>query len=167
MTRVDEGRGAVHTSARLPADGSLEGRMLYFVNDAYSRTTAYQLERLEAAPEGGVLYFGDTSFILGRGGVAGVSDEHTMLSSIPHEYACPLGGRDSKFFDGKLVTNERGAATHLTSVEFGNPTTLRVESTEGFSPGDTLYYHDLQPGDRLVLPTTTSLSSQIRAGHAY
>jgi hypothetical protein len=157
VTRVDEQQCAVHTSVRLPADGSLDGQMAYFVNDAYSRTTAYRLERVEAEGEGSVLYFGDSSFVIGRGQVAGVTDEKTMLSSIPHEYACPLGSSgNSKFFDGKLVTSEGGAETRLTSVEFGNPMILRVENNQGFGVGETIYYQDVQAGDRVVVPVRRS-----------
>lgn len=156
VLRVDEEHLAVYTPVRLPADGRLNGQLIYFLNDAYSRTTAYRLERVEAGPEGSILHFGDTTFLLGRGHVLSIPDEHTLLSDIPHEYACSLGRHPNDyFFDGKLVTNGRGAATRLTAVEFGTPMTLRVESSQGFAVGDTLFYHDLQAGDRFVLPTTT------------
>lgn len=156
ITKVDDLRGAVYTSARIPTDGSLDGQVVYFSGATYSRSAAYELLRVKATSNGSVLYFGETDFVLGRGHVLSVPDQHTILTTIPHEYACPLGGSgNSRFFDGKLVTNQRGARTHLTTVRFGSPMTLEVESARGFAPGDTLVYHDIQPGDRFCLPATT------------
>jgi hypothetical protein len=160
VIRVDEERGAIYTSARLPADGSLDGQMVYFVNEGYSRTAPYRLQRVEATRAGSILHFGERAFALGRGYVLSLPDEHTILSSIPHEYACPLGGsNNSRFFDGKLVTNDRAAATRLIFVLFGMPMTLKVQTTRGFAPGDTLWYRDIQPGDRFVLPTVAVFAS--------
>ncbi|UCH35655.1 MAG: heparinase II/III family protein [Armatimonadota bacterium] len=156
VAAVDEEAGVIQTSAQLPADAAFNGCMVYFANDGYSRNTTYEIQRVEAAGDGSVIRLGQTSLILGRGLVFDVTDDGTALSSIPHEYACPIGGsRNSRVFDGKLVTNGRGGATHLTAVEFGSPMKLEMESTAGFAPGDTLFYHDIQPGDSFVLPTTT------------
>ena len=86
--------------------------------------------------------------LLGRGRVHEITVDGDMLTDIPHDYArARIGGPNSRFFDGKRVTNARGAATNLHSAIFGSPMQLKVESVEGFVEGDPLYYYDLQVGD--------------------
>jgi hypothetical protein len=156
VTAVDDDALAVRVAARLPTNGSLDGQTVYFTNGAYSRAPAYRVERVERAGDGSVLRFADTSFLLGQGQVLGVISGDSLLSSVQHEYAhAYCGERNSRFFDGKLVTNGRGGEARLARIEFGAPMKLTMQSTAGFTSGDTLYYHDIAPGDRFIMPTTT------------
>jgi len=142
----------VETDLQLPP-GDFSGRAVYFKGPNYSRNTAYRIYGVEPTTRGTRISLGPQSMLLGQGRVhqrmPGV-----ILSDIPHPYTCSVvGGRTTRFFDGKLLRNGKGAATHIRTVEFGAPMKLHVESTEGFEEGDTLYYYDLQPGDRLTILT--------------
>jgi hypothetical protein len=154
VREMDEQRKVIFTDARLPDGASLWGSLVCFVNDAYSRSTCYRLERVEAIEKGSRLYFGETSFLLGRGQVISIPDEHTLLSSIPHEYVRSLNGQ-SLFFNGKRISNGKGGVANIVAVQFGVPMTLQVTNTNGFQIGDWFFYYDIQPGDRFVIPTTT------------
>jgi hypothetical protein len=159
VTAVDDAAPTVRLAALLPTDGSLDGQTVYFANDAYSRATAYRIDRVERVGNGSVLRFADTSFLLGQGQVLSIAGSDSLLSIVQHEYAhAYCSGNNSHFFDGKLVSNGRGAAARLTAVEFGTPMMLRMASTKGFEPGDALVYHDIARGDRFVIPTTTVLT---------
>jgi len=141
----------------LPLGEPWEGRTVVFTNPAYTRTTAYRLERLEATKEGRALCLGETSFLLGRAKVLSVPDECTLIVT-PHEYARSLNGQ-SLFFNGKQGTNGVQATTRVVAIEFGVPMVLRVESSKGFRPGDPFLYLDLQPGDKFLIPTTMVMGS--------
>ena len=77
-----------------------------------------------------------------------------ILSDVPHEYArSVVGGSTTRFFDGKLLRGPNGASTHVDTIEFAAPMKLHVESIDGFEEGDSLYYYDVQKGDRVVVLT--------------
>lgn len=140
----------IETDVRLPpGDGA--GLAVYFSNPHYSRNTAYRIYAVEPTPRGARIRLGPQPMLLGRGRVHHI-EKNTIQSDIPHEYGkSVVGGNNPRFFDGKLVRGNRGAATHITSLEFASPMKLHVESTEGFRIGDTLSYYDLQAGDQVVV----------------
>lgn len=155
VRRIDEDRNVIFTDTPLPPGDSLRHQAVIFSNRRYSRTTGYSLDHIEATPEGSALHLGQTRLVLGQGHVLDIVDNHTLLSDVPHEYARSVNGLSHNlFFDGKRVTNGRGAATNLREVHFGPPMKLVVDSTEGFEVDDRLFYHDLQPGDTWTIPTT-------------
>lgn len=141
----------IETDLHLPP-GDWTGSAVYLSNPRYSRNTAYRIYGIEATPRGTRIRLGPQPMLLGQGRVHHL-EEDQILSDIPHEYGkSVVGGNNTRFFDGKLVRNDRGAATHITSLEFASPMKLKVETTEGFRIGDTLLYCDVQPGDRVVVP---------------
>jgi Heparinase II/III-like protein len=165
ITAVDVEKNVVTTAAALPADGSLDGAVIYFSNPGYTRNTAYRILKVERAGTGSRVFLHATVG-LGFGRVEAVPDARTLTSSVPHEYAnsvrrSPGWGTavarstGSGFFDGKRLRTASGAATRLVSVRFGNPMTLIVESAAGFKPGDAFYYDDIQAGDSFDIPLVT------------
>ncbi len=132
-----------------PEDARYVGNPLYVTGPRYSRDSSYTISdgaknriRLEQA---------DT--ILGRGTVHKVRDAETLTTFVPHEYARSVTRRGpTGFFCGKLLRSDDGSAsTHIRDIVFGNPMTIRVESTTGFKAGQAFYYHDVQPGDRATV----------------
>jgi hypothetical protein len=144
---VDAETHTVTTSTKLPADGTLEGAVIYFSNPRYSRNTAYRVSSVENTEAGSRIQL-QASFCLGIGRIASVIDDHTLTSDIPHEYANSVrGGNGSGFFQGKRIRSASGASTNVVSIRYGNPMALTLDSAAGFKPGDLFYYDDLQPGD--------------------
>ena len=142
----------VEIDAALPSQG-WDGAGVYFSSPGYSRATAYRIYGIERAGERTRIQLGPQPMLLGRGRVHQLAPGNVILSDIPHEYGrSVVGGRRTGFFDGKLVRGPAGVATRIKSVEFGVPMTLRVESIEGFTEGDTLYYYDVHKGDDVTLP---------------
>ena len=140
----------IETDLRLPP-GEWTGAAVYLSNPRYSRNTAYRIHTVEPTPRGARIGLGPQPMLLGQGRVHQV-EKSRILSDIPHEYGkSVVGGINSRFFDGKLVRNDRGAATHIRSLEFASPMRLHVESTQGFQAGDTLSYYDVQPGDQVMV----------------
>ena len=128
-------------------------RAVYFSNPGYSRNTAYRIYDVRPIADGIRIGLGPQSMLLGQGRVHQL-EPSTIQSDVPHEYTrSVVGGSNPRFFDGKLVTSSSGVSTHIRTMEFGTPTKLQVESTKGFQAGDTLYYYDVQKGDRVVIPT--------------
>jgi len=167
VAKVDDGKNVLHLNpspeTRGAVEGHWDGQWIYFESDGYSRNTAYRVEHLAATADGVTVHLGETSLVLGRGHVLDIPDETTLLTDVPHEYARSVVRRgNSGFFEGKLVTNGKGAATHLRAMEFGQPGKLVVESVEGFEVGDPLFYHDVQAGDRFVMPTTVHWGGERR-----
>jgi len=124
-----------------------------FSNPGYSRNTAYRIYGIQPTADGTRINLGPQSMLLGQGRVHQL-EPGVIHSDVPHEYSrSVVGGSNPRFFDGKLVANQSGTSTRIKTIEFGKPTKLQVESTGGFQPGDTLYYYDVQEGDRLTIPT--------------
>ena len=63
-----------------------------------------------------------------------------------------------EFFAGKLLIGPDGVATAIREVNYGQPQTIRVASTAGFSDGDECWYQDVQPGDEVVIHAQATLS---------
>ena len=142
----------VETDSQFTPD-ECDAPAVYFSNPGYSRNTAYRIYGIQPTADGTRISLGPQSMLLGQGRVHQL-EPGTIRSDVPHEYTrSVVGGSNPRFFDGKLVTNQSGASTRIKTMEFGTPTKLQVESTEGFQPGDTLYYYDVQEGDRLTIPT--------------
>lgn len=158
ITAIDRERNLVTVDALLPTTG-LEGEGVYFAHPDYSRNTAYRIERIERDGTGSRLHLGAQSTLLGQGRIADCVDAHTLTTEIPHDYArSVLGGGNNHFFDGKRLESDAGVCTRLTAVEYGTPMTLRVESTNGFQPGDVVRYYDIQEGDTFTIPTAAWLA---------
>ena len=117
------------TAASLPADGRLDGAVIYFSNPGYTRNTAYRIDKVEKA-ETGIPDFLQATAGLGFGRVEALPDARTLTSSVPHEYANSVrrasrwgspGGYGSGFFNGKRIRSESGAVTKIVSVRYGSP----------------------------------------------
>ena len=152
VTRLDYEERWVEVDFALPED--LQDACVTFSNPRYSRNTGYRIYGTRRTASGSRIDLGSQAMLLGQGRVHHIASEEKLFSDIPHDYACTrLGGADSRFFDGKLVTNGNGGSTHLQQVLFATPMELRVDSTEAFSEGDTLFYYDVQVGDTVTIPT--------------
>lgn len=77
----------------------------------------------------------------------------TLTSRIIHEYASPPGRKgETGFFEGKLIrTGDGHAATIQGAACSWQGLELRLNSAQGFSPGDVFYYQDIQPDDRFEI----------------
>jgi len=154
VVALDHDRRWVESELRLSPE-DCAGAVVYFSNPRYSRNSAYRIGEVEPTARGVRIGLGSQSMLLGQGRVHQLGREKVILSDVPHEYArSVVGGSNTRFFDGKLLSSGSGASTRIEAVEFGAPMKLRVETTEGFQLGDSLYYHDLQKGDRAMVPTT-------------
>jgi len=141
----------VDIDARIP-EGAWDGAAVTFENPKYSRHTAYRVYGVEPKAGGARIRLGPQSMLLGQGCVHRVSADGVIKSDVPHEYArSVVGGKLTRFFDGKLLRSSSGATTHIKTMVFGRPMTLRVESVDGFKEGDTLFYYDVQEGDAATL----------------
>ena len=149
----------VEVDTALPEDARPAG--VYFSNPEYSRNTAYRIYGAKPTPQGTRIDLGAQPMLLGQGRVHDITLDGDILSDIPHDYARPrIGASNSRFFDGKLVTNGRGASTHLKAMLYGLPMKLKVESVGGFAEGDKLFYYDVQVGDDVVVPTAWEVASE-------
>ncbi len=123
-----------------------------FSNPGYSRNTAYRIYGTQSTADGTRIDLGPQPMLLGHGRVHQI-EPGQIQSDVPHDYGrSVVGGSNPRFFDGKVVTSDGGASTQIETMEFGKPTKLQVKSTEGFQAGDTLYYYDVQEGDRVTIP---------------
>ena len=143
----------VETDSQFSSDENA-APIVCFSSPGYSRKTAYRIYDLRPTADGTRISLGPQPMLLGQGRVHQI-EPGAILSDVPHDYGrSVVGGSNPRFFDGKLVTSQSGASTHIKTMQFGNPTKLQVESAEGFQAGDTLYYYDVQKGDRLTIPAT-------------
>jgi hypothetical protein len=131
------------------------GPCVYFRNPGYSRDTAYRIKRIESRPDGVTrLHLGDQSFLLGKGRVLQRHDKTVIASDIPHDYArSVVGGANTRFFDGKRITNDRGDETTIREMRYQKPLKITVDDNSAFNDGDTLFYYDVSPGDTAIIPT--------------
>ncbi len=140
----------IETDFQLPQQDWL-GSAVCFGNPGYSRGTAYRIYGAETTSGGMRIHLGPQSMLLGRGRVHELGEKR-ILSDVPHQYALSvIGGSNSRFFDGKLVQNDRGAATRIESIEFASPMKIHVEDTRGFQVGDRISYYDVQEGDTVAV----------------
>jgi hypothetical protein len=142
------GDGSILLDDDWPDDGRYLGATLYVSNPRYSRNSAYTIAGVDKS----TLRVSQTGTFLGRGTVETVPDDHTLTTRVPHEYARWVGGRNSGFFQGKLLRTEDGVAfTHIREIVSGEPLTVKVDSTGGLEPGQAFVYRDVQGGDRVTV----------------
>ena len=166
VVRVDEAARQVVLDvdgAPIPQGAVLRGAAVYFSNPAYSRNSAYHVESVTEVGDQVRLRVREASFLLGKAVIYGTPlDAHTLTSIIPHDYARTMarGGQSEAgdFFAGKLLTGPNGAATTIREVVYGQPQTIRVDSASGFADGAECWYHDVQPGDEVVIYARATLS---------
>ncbi len=149
--------------ASLPEGDVLRGAAVYFSNPAYSRNIAYHVESVNISGDQVRLRVREATFLLGKAVIYGTpADANTLTSIIPHDYARTMArggqGEAGDFFAGKLLIGPDGAATTIREVNYGQPQTIRVASTAGFSDGDECWYQDVQPGDEVVIHAQATLS---------
>jgi len=140
----------IQIDATWPAGDVRGGEPVYIWNPRYSRNSAYTLAA--GGIRGDVLRLEQVDTLLGQGIVHEVLDAHTMTTMIPHEYAKSANRKSpTGFFQGKLLQSEDGfVSTHVREVRFGQPMTIRVDSTQGLRPGDKFFYRDVQMGDTVT-----------------
>lgn len=152
VAAVDVEKNVVTTTAPLPADGRLDGAVIYFSNPGYTRNTAYRIDKVETAETGSRIFL-QATVGLGFGRVEARPDAQTLTSSVPHEYANSVRrANGSGFFNGKRIRAASGAETRIVSVRYGIPMILTVDSSSEFQPGEVFYYDDIQPGDAFDIP---------------
>lgn len=148
---------AMRTRENWIDDGRYDGDPLYASSSRYSRNSAYTIMKAS----GDTVEVNQAGTILGRGTVAEVTGEGTLTTKVPHEYARSVARRrPSGFFRGKLLrTRDGSASAHIKRVRFGaaGMMGIDVDSTNGFAPGQTYYYHDVQPGDTLTVQHRLSI----------
>jgi hypothetical protein len=161
LTKVDYARSLVHTTAKLPTDGRLNGAVIYFNNPGYSRNTAYRIAGISADRNGSVIDLGGASMVLGLANLDDDPlDEHTITTLNPSEYSRALGRPDSHFFHGKLLASEDGKVqTTIRATHFAQPFVINVDSARGLRKGMKVYYYDLRQGDSFVIYNACSLES--------
>jgi len=153
--------------AALPTGDALRGAAVYFSNPAYSRNSAYHVDTISADGDRLRLRVRESTFLLGKAVIDGPPlDATTLTSVIPHDYARTMArggqGAEADFFAGKLLATADGSATAtIREVTYGQPQVIRVDSTAGFADGDECWYHDVQPGDEVVIHAHATLT---RAG---
>ncbi|NUQ63861.1 MAG: heparinase II/III family protein, partial [Pirellulales bacterium] len=153
VVELDYDQNWIEIDFPLP-QGDWAGAAVSFHNPGYSRNTAYRIYGVQPAARGTRIALGPQPMLLGQGRVHH-AEAKQILSDIPHEYAkSVVGANNTRFFDGKLVHNQSGAATRISSVEFDVPMKLHVEDAEGFQVGDTLRYYDVQKGDAAAVVVT-------------
>jgi hypothetical protein len=147
----------------LPEGDVLRGAAIYFSNPDYSRNTAYHVEGVTRDGDRTRVRVRESTFLLGKAVVDGAPlDDVTLTSVVPHPYdrtmARSTPPADLDFFAGKLLTTADGsAATTIRNLATGQPITITVDSTEGFTDGAECYYHDVRPGDSALINTSASL----------
>lgn len=149
------GATEIRVDSTWPDDGRYDGDPLHISNSGYSRNAAYTISNVTQDR----IRIAQTGTLLGRGVIHDIPDGRTLITHVPHEYARSVTRRGpSGFFQGKLLQTEDGtAATHIREVVFGDPMTIRVDSSAGFKVGQTFYYHDIQPGDNVAVQHYASL----------
>ena len=154
VTAIDYDAGWVETDASVPADG-LQDEGIYFRNPRYSRNTAYRIEHIQSVPTGSRIHLGSQPMLLGQGRVHQIVSEDKVLSDIPHDYGrSVVGGNNPRFFDGKLLRTAGSAETNIKTIQYGSPLQITVDGTDKLKEGETLFYYDVQVGDRSLIPTS-------------
>jgi len=154
---------ALTGGAAIPDGEALRGATLQFSNPGYSRNTAYHVDHITRAGNRVRIGVREATFLLGKAVVDGPPlDAQTLMTVVPHAYTQPVTRGavtpDADFFAGKLLTTADGAAsTTIRRIMSGQPATIVVDSTEGFTEGAECYYHDVQPGDTMTIHVTVSL----------
>jgi hypothetical protein len=162
IRKIDYATNRITTTASLPTDGTLNGLPIYFTHPDYSRNTVYRIAGITRDPSaalgaggaGSIIDLGRTSMILG---FADLDDDpldpQTLTTLNPHEYSRALGGRDdSHFFHGKLLATQDGRhQTTIRETHHAQPFIIKVDKSEGFRQGMTVYYYDLKPGDSFTI----------------
>ena len=92
------------------------------------------------------------------GGAAVVADVSGV--SLRYGRKLALDAIDLAIPAGRMVglIGPDGVATAIREVNYGQPQTIRVASTAGFSDGDECWYQDVQPGDEVVIHAHATLS---------
>lgn len=162
ISRVDYQTNRVYTNTKLPTDGRLNGALVYFNNPRYSRNTAYRIERVLPNASGSIIDLGRTSLILGFAELDDDPvDENTIATLNPSEYSRALRRPDSHFFHGKLLaTEDLKLRTNIRATIFGQPFTIKVDSSKGFRKDQRVYYYDIQQSDSFTIYNTCSLQAQ-------
>jgi len=163
VVEVDEANREVVLDSALPEDGRLRGSAVYFSSPAYSRNTAYHVDRITVEDGRSRLRVREATFILGKAVIDGDPlDAETLASLVPHDYAKARGGTpppEVDFFRGKLLRNADGTAeTTIRNLVYGQPLKIGVDSVKGFRAGDESFYHDLRPGDRALIHAWATLT---------
>ena len=153
VVAIDDAAHTIDIDSAIPADGI--GRIVVFRNPAFSRDTAFRIVGLAALPDGRTrLDLGTQPILLGRGRVHQRRAGNTLTSDVPHEFARGVLNRtETRFFEGKRISNGRGAESRIRRLIYEEPMRIEVENADGFAEGDTLFYYDVSLGDEAIVTT--------------
>ncbi|MFP3903229.1 MAG: NADase-type glycan-binding domain-containing protein [Armatimonadota bacterium] len=159
IRRIDYENNRIYTDADLPTDGRLKWQNITFSSPDYVRNTAYTINEIRREGDMSVIDLGTQRLVLGKAVLERDPPTETLLTSlVPHDYDRAKFG-NARFFDGKRLMKPDGSvSTQIASTKYGQPMQIEVQSTEGLSQGDTLYYVDLKPGDEFVVNNWASLT---------
>ncbi|GMV91030.1 MAG: hypothetical protein AMXMBFR82_08080 [Candidatus Hydrogenedentota bacterium] len=156
-TVVAADRDTCSVELNTPIPEGLEQLVAVFSNPLYSRTTAYHVE----AAQDSTLVLQGSSFVVGKGRVAEIRDEHTIVSDVTHEYAKTVRAQlSTRYFDGKTIVGEDGGTTRVRGTEPGTPLVVTVDDASVLQPGEVFVYRDVVEGDtvRIALPRTHTIT---------
>jgi len=158
IIHIDRSFNTLQTFDTIPLGDALANQFIIVKNPTYSRDTCYRIASVGIAGGGGsLIQLAPTNTLLAKGHMnAPPLDDHTLVNTVPLEYAKSLTKHSTLFFHGKLLTSG-GSTTHVREVHGATGTTIAVESTAGFKPNDDLLIYDIQNGDRFTIPCFASV----------
>lgn len=144
-----------HAKVTLALEGSIPDliqkgeRIVYFSREGYSHNSPYRVKSID----GNVVSL-DGDLVLARGyiGNAKPTAPDAIANVVPLPRATVVRGKQSGYFRGKLIRNNRtGAASNITDVD-NDQRTVHVADSSKFTAGDSFTIFDLQAGDSYCIP---------------
>ena len=154
--------GDASLHVEIPSDLTLEnlrGETVLIDADEYSHNSPYTIRsvgRYRDHKNRWSISLDPDSIRLGSGLIG---DDITTPGILPNVMTLPYARNVTRvpipYLTGKQVVSAKGASTLIKMVQ-NNQSTLEVESTDGFAPGDRLMVLDAKAGDRISIPLTAS-----------
>lgn len=135
--------------AKLTLDCEVAQGIAYISRNAYSHSSPYRVK----AVEGRVVTL-DGDLVLGRGqiGKDKPSAPDVIANVVPLPAARLVTWKESGYFRGKLIRNDRTGETSTIITVDPDLVTVHVKDPAKFAAGDTFTIYDTQPGDTLRVP---------------
>ncbi|MDP6775801.1 MAG: heparinase II/III family protein, partial [Candidatus Latescibacteria bacterium] len=102
---IDHEKGLIHTLTPLPADGSLDGRIVSFSRPEYTRDTLFTIERVVQDGDRYRIDVRDNDFVMSRG-MAGIDQTKPgrIPNCLPLDWTRTLNRSvEARYFTGKLL----------------------------------------------------------------